>query len=50
LEKKGKITLSASDLFNHFGLRQRINGAGFTALYENNFETQIIRLGMKCKF
>ena len=48
--KKGEITLSASDLFNNFGLRQRINGEGFTALYENNFETQIIRLAMKYKF
>tara|TARA_R110002126_G_scaffold39767_2_gene117590 strand:- start:1438 stop:3855 length:2418 start_codon:yes stop_codon:yes gene_type:complete len=48
--KKGEVTLSASDLFNNFGLRQRINGDGFTALYENNFETQIVRLGMKYKF
>ncbi|WP_397445378.1 TonB-dependent receptor domain-containing protein [Polaribacter sp. R77954] len=49
-DKKGEITLSASDLFNQFGLRQQIKGEGFTALYENNFETQIIRLGMKYKF
>jgi outer membrane receptor protein involved in Fe transport len=49
-DKKGEITLSASDLFNNFGLRQRITGEGFTALYENYYETQIIRLGMKYKF
>ncbi|MCK7591345.1 TonB-dependent receptor [Subsaxibacter sp. CAU 1640] len=49
-DKKGEITLSASDLFNNFGLRQRIKGEGFTALYENYYETQIIRLGMKYKF
>ncbi len=49
-DKKGEITLSASDLFNNFGLRQRIKGEGFTALYENYYETQIVRLGMKYKF
>ena len=49
-DKKGEITLSASDLFNNFGLRQRISGEGFTATYENYYETQIVRLGMKYKF
>lgn len=48
--KKGEITLSASDLFNNFGLRQRIKGEGFTALYENYYETQIVRMGMKYQF
>ncbi|PNW27507.1 TonB-dependent receptor domain-containing protein [Formosa algae] len=48
-DKKGEITLSASDLFNDFGLKQRIEGDGFKALYENYYETQIIRLGMKYK-
>lgn len=48
--KQGEITLSATDLLNNFGLRQRINGEGFTALYENYYETQIIRLGVKYKF
>lgn len=49
-DKKGEITLSTSDLFNNFGLRQQISGDGFTALYENYYETQILRLGMKYKF
>ena len=48
--KAGEITLSASDLFNNFGLRQRVTGEGFTVLYENYYETQIVRLGMKYKF
>lgn len=48
--KRGEITLSASDLLNNFGLRQRIKGEGFTALYENYYETQIIRVGMRYKF
>jgi len=49
-DKKGEITLSASDLFNKFGLRQKINGQDFTALYENYYETQIVRLGFNYKF
>jgi len=49
-DKKGEITLSVSDLFNNFGLRQKLSGEGFTVLYENYYETQIVRLGMKYKF
>ena len=48
--KKGEITLAVSDLFNNFGLRQRIKDKAFSALYENYYETQIVRLGMKYKF
>jgi len=48
--KKGEVTLSASDLFNTFGLRQRIRGNGFNALYENYYETQVFRVGIKYKF
>lgn len=49
-DKKAEITLSGSDLFNTFGIRQEINGDGFLATYENYYETQIIRLGFKYKF
>lgn len=49
-DKKGEITLSATDLFNRFGLRQEIKGQDFTALYENYYETQIVRLGFNYKF
>ncbi len=46
---KAEVTLSASDIFNKFGIRQRITNEGFTALYENYFETQIFRLGFRYK-
>jgi len=49
-DKKAEITLSATDLFNNFGLRQRINGGDFTAIYGNFYETQIVRLGFNYKF
>ena len=48
--KKVDLTLSASDIFNRFGIRQRVTSDGFTALYENYFETQIIRAGLRYRF
>ncbi|WP_273566875.1 outer membrane beta-barrel family protein [Maribacter halichondriae] len=47
--KKAELTLSASDIFNKFGIRQRVTNEGFSALYENYFETQIFRLGFRYK-
>ena len=47
--KKADLTFSASDIFNRFGIRQQLNNTGFTALYQNYFETQIFRLGFKYK-
>ncbi len=49
-EKKGELTFSASDIFNKFGIRQRLIGEGFTTVYENFYETQIFRLGFKYRF
>jgi outer membrane receptor protein involved in Fe transport len=47
---KGELTLSASDLFKTFSIRQEIAGDGFTALYENYYETQVIRAAFRYKF
>jgi len=47
---KGEITFAFTDIFNQFGLRQEINGEGFTADYENYYETQVVRFGIKYKF
>jgi hypothetical protein len=47
---KGQFTFSFSDIFNQFGIKQELNGAGFRALYENFYETQVVRLGMTYKF
>jgi outer membrane receptor protein involved in Fe transport len=49
-EKKAELTLSASDIFNRFGIQQQVTNEGFTALYQNFYETQIFRLGFKHKF
>lgn len=48
-KEKGVLTLSATDIFNTFGLRQEIESDGFTALYENYYETQVVRLGVRYK-
>jgi outer membrane receptor protein involved in Fe transport len=47
---KGELSFAFTDLFNQFGLRQEINGEGFTAKYDNYYETQIMRIGLKYKF
>ncbi|ADV49090.1 TonB-dependent receptor plug [Cellulophaga algicola DSM 14237] len=47
--KKGTLTFSASDIFNRFGIQQRIIENDFSAVYQNYFETQIFRLGLKYK-
>jgi outer membrane receptor protein involved in Fe transport len=47
---KGELTCSFSDIFNRFGIKQEIKGNGFTAIYENYYETQILSFGFKYKF
>lgn len=47
---RGEITIAATDIFNRFGLRQKIEGEGFSADYQNFYETQSIRMGLKYKF
>jgi hypothetical protein len=47
---KGEITFAFTDIFNQYGIRQEIIGEGFNVLYENYFETQMVRLGLKYKF
>jgi len=47
--KKADLTFSASDIFNRFGIQQTVTNDGFTALYQNFFETQVFRLSFKYK-
>jgi len=46
LNGKGAITFAFSDIFNGFGIREEIITEDFTALYENYYESQVVRLGM----
>lgn len=49
-DEKGELTFSISDMFYKFGIRQNIVEEAFTAHYENNYETQVMRIGFKYKF
>ncbi|MDG1805359.1 outer membrane beta-barrel family protein, partial [Flavicella sp.] len=49
-EGKGEINFAATDIFNTYGIKQNIKGDGFTAVYENYYQTQVFRLGLKYKF
>ena len=48
-KNKGELILTATDILNNFGIRQEVEGEGFTAIYQNYFETQLFRLGFKYK-
>lgn len=50
LKGKGDLSVSLTDIFNDFGIKQNIYGEGFSAIYENYYETQIINIGFKYKF
>ena len=47
---RGEINFAATDVLNTYGIHQLINGDGFTADYENYYQTQTFRLGLKYKF
>jgi len=47
---KLEINLTASDIFNTMGLRQRIEAEGFNVEYQNFYETQIFLLALKYRF
>jgi outer membrane receptor protein involved in Fe transport len=44
------LTVSATDIFNQFGIEQTIQGAGFRATYENHYQTQGVTAGLKYRF
>ncbi len=50
MKGKGEVNLSATDIFNKYGIKQEIIGDGFKAIYENYYETQVFRMGLKYKF
>lgn len=50
LDKRGEILFAFSDIFNGFGIRQEITDQNFTAVYQNFFETQVLRLGFLYKW
>ena len=45
----GEITFAFTDTLNDFAIRERISAEGLTADYNNYFETQIVRIGVKIK-
>ena len=50
LNDQGELVLSFTDIFNRFGIRQELTQEDFSVVYENYYETQVVRLGFKYKF
>lgn len=47
---KLELNLSATDIFNTMGIRQEIDGEGFSVEYQNYYETQVFSLTCRYKF
>lgn len=45
-----ELVFAITDLFNKFGIKQEIDGAGFNAVYENYFESQVVSVGLNYNF
>ena len=50
LSESLELTVSATDIFNQFGIKQNIEGVGFDAIYENYYQTQTVTAGLKYRF
>lgn len=48
--ERGEAVFTATDLLNDFAVVREIDGQGFTALYENLRETQVVRVGVRLRF
>ena len=49
-QNKGEIIFSFNDIFNKNGIKQKLQEENFEAVYENYYDTQVVRLGFKYKF
>ncbi|WP_010135112.1 TonB-dependent receptor domain-containing protein [Ochrovirga pacifica] len=49
-EGKAEYFFAFTDILNQYGIKQQVNGSNFTALYENYYETQVLRTGVKLHF
>lgn len=47
---KGELFLNATDLLNTMVIRKRIQGNGFSYTNDDDYETQVVRLGYSYKF
>lgn len=45
-----ELALTATDILNDFGRRETVRGVGFTAVYENFYQTQTVTAGLKHSF
>lgn len=50
LKDKAELNIAATDLFNTFGIKKKIEGEDFSMNVSNYYETQVISVGLKYKF
>lgn len=48
--EKVELQVTFTDMLNDFAIEREIDGNGFTALYQNYFETQVLSIGLRYRF
>jgi hypothetical protein len=50
MNERAELVFTFTDVFNDFALQHDIVGNGFTALYQNFLETQVVTLALRFRF
>ena len=50
VNERSELVFTFSDIFNDFAVEREIDGQGFTAIYQNLLESQVVSVGVRTRF
>ena len=50
INERAEWVVTVSDIFNDFAVEREIDGLGFTAVYQNLLESQVVSVGVRTRF
>ncbi len=50
MNERAELVFTFSDIFNDFAVEREIDGQGFTAVYQNLLESQVVSVGVRTRF
>ena len=50
MNERADVVFTFSDIFNDFAVEREIDGQGFTAVYQNLLESQVVSVGLRTRF
>ena len=50
MNESAELVFTFSDIFNDFAVEREIDGQGFTAVYQNLLESQVVSVGVRTRF